>query len=289
MGEKNNKLLQTVLWVSIAIIIVASLLDLAFRGAVQTIAPAVTVIMFLVFSFIHGSMNFGFKNMVVFFLVTFIISWGYETLSILTGFPFGHYFYTELLGLKLWLVPLVIMPAYFGVLYCSWIITHIFLDKYSMKIKGMDIFGIPFIASFLMVMWDLVFDPYASTIRKYWTWQEGGAYFGVPFSNYMGWFLCVFTILILFALYLRLKEKRTPSHGDYIQNRANFYQPIIFYGVVGLRLFINPFVEKSETIQALNNHTWVTGDIMTATALVGLFTMVFVIVLAVVKLNRHFR
>jgi uncharacterized membrane protein len=44
------------------------------------------------------------------------------------------------------------------------------------------------IASFLMVMWDLGLDPTASTIRHLWTCQQGGGSFGVPLSNYLGWF-----------------------------------------------------------------------------------------------------
>jgi uncharacterized membrane protein len=48
-------------------------------------------------------MHFG-----VFFFLTFVISWSYETSSMLTGFPFGHYVYTDKLGPKLWLVPLLI-------------------------------------------------------------------------------------------------------------------------------------------------------------------------------------
>src|SRR5262245_5726171 len=50
----------------------------------------------------------------IFFVITFIVSNFYENLSILTGFPFGHYHYTETLGPKLFLVPLLIAPAYFG-------------------------------------------------------------------------------------------------------------------------------------------------------------------------------
>jgi uncharacterized membrane protein len=54
--------------------------------------------------------------MLVLFLMAFGISWSYETTSIPTGFPCGHYHYTDKLGPKLALVPLLIIPAYFAVL-----------------------------------------------------------------------------------------------------------------------------------------------------------------------------
>ncbi len=80
-------------------------------------------------------------------------------------------------------------------------IAHILLNTYEKKLEGRNIFMVPFIASFIMVMWDLAMDPFMSTMSKNWIWEEGGCCYGVSFVNYMGWFLCVFTIYILFTLY----------------------------------------------------------------------------------------
>jgi len=33
-------------------------------------------------------------------------------------------------------------------------------------------------------------------------WQHGGAYFGVPLTDFLGWYLVVYVIYQLFALYL---------------------------------------------------------------------------------------
>ena len=48
-----------------------------------------------------------------------------ENTSILTGFPFGHYHYTDALGPKLLLVPLLIGPAYFANGYFAWVIGNV--------------------------------------------------------------------------------------------------------------------------------------------------------------------
>ena len=63
-------------------------------------------------------------------------------------------------------------------------------------------FAVPFIASFMMVAWDLGMDPTSSTIRHSWIWEQGGGYFGVPLTNYLGWFFTVYVFFQLFALSL---------------------------------------------------------------------------------------
>src|SRR5207237_1427582 len=49
-------------------------------------------------------------------------------------------------------------------------------------------------------------DPTSSTIRHSWIWEQGGGYFGVPLTNYLGWFFTVYVFFQLFALSLRLRK-----------------------------------------------------------------------------------
>ncbi len=153
----------------------------------------VTIALIFVFSFYHGILLYGWAKMLFFVGAISVISWSYESLSILTGFPFGNYDYTDLLLPKLGLVPVLIMPAYFSMGYLFWVIASILLDKRDSSVKGLDVLLLPIISSFIMVMWDICMDPYNSTITQYWVWYDGGAYFGVPLVNYLGWYLCVFT------------------------------------------------------------------------------------------------
>ena len=48
----------------------------------------------------------------------------------------------------------------------------------------------------------LSMDPVWADIDHSWVWQDGGSYYGVPVSNFFGWFFTVF-FYQLFALYLR--------------------------------------------------------------------------------------
>src|SRR6202011_4327651 len=122
-----------------------------------------------------------------------------------------HYHYTGALGPKLFLVPLLIGPAYFATGYLAWALSTVLIGEVRRESSAFTTFAVPLIASFLMVMWDLCFDPTASTVNHIWIWEQGGGYFGVPLTNYLGWFLTVFVFFQLFALFLRF---RTAGPGE---------------------------------------------------------------------------
>jgi hypothetical protein len=125
-------------------------------------------------------------------VIAFIVSNFYENLSILTGFPFGHYHYTEALGPKLFLVPLLIAPAYFGCGYLAWSLAHVFVGVFGNKLRAEQIWRVPLVAAFVMVLWDLTMDPIAATVQKQWIWHDGGSYFGATggrirdYGSYLG-------------------------------------------------------------------------------------------------------
>lgn len=44
-------------------------------------------------------------------------------------------------------------------------------------------------------------DTITATVNKVWILEDGGSYFGVPISNYLGWFLVVYIFLqIMFMI-----------------------------------------------------------------------------------------
>ncbi|MGZ3290920.1 MAG: carotenoid biosynthesis protein, partial [Xanthobacteraceae bacterium] len=217
--------------------------------------------------------------------VAFVVSWSYETLSILTGFPFGHYVYTDKLGPKLWLVPLLIMPAYFSMGYIAWTLGHVLVDRFDDRLAGPEVVLVPALASFVMVMWDLCIDPASSTISGAWIWRDGGGYFGVPLVNFLGWYLCVFTIYLVFALYLRRAGEGTSA--AHLGERSTWALPAVMYAAVMLPRLIEPLAGgDSVEVTSHDGHVWWTGDIHTASALVALFTMLFVTLLALVRVSR---
>src|ERR1700688_4421479 len=94
------------LWALIAIYAVARV-GQAFPGRVPMLAvvgchvPAP-----LFFAFVHGARRYGLRGMLVFAALCLIIGNSLENLSVLTGFPFGHYHFTDVMGPKIFNVPI---------------------------------------------------------------------------------------------------------------------------------------------------------------------------------------
>src|SRR5258708_35663254 len=229
----TNKQIDTFSWIIVAVFIVVTLVWRLVPSALPPlIAIALITLLPFVFIFVHGSVNYRFSDVVVFAAITLVVSNIFENMSILTGFPFGHYYYTDGLGPKLFLVPILIGPAYLGTGYLSWTLARVILGATEQRLPGRFIFSVPMLASFLMVSWDLSFDPINSTIDHLWIWQQGGNYFGVPFSNFMGWFLTVFVFFQLFALYLRGRQNAYAQVQA--MSRGYWLQAVGFHGVIAL-------------------------------------------------------
>ncbi|MBN2851509.1 MAG: carotenoid biosynthesis protein [Clostridia bacterium] len=225
----------------------------------------------LAFVVIHGTARYGWQRMSIFFAVTFIVSFTMESISIKTGFPFGNYYYTDALGIMLGDVPLKIMPAYFFTGYLAWTMSTTFLKEFGHGIRKKNVFLVPLIASFIMVMWDYCFDPVMSTIEKNWIWEIEGAFHGVPVSNYLGWFLTVYIIFQIFALLLyKFSEK-----NDIRQTKK-------YWGMIPVMFFIQavPYL-----IFPLVNHS--NEEIYWSSFLGAIFTMVFVSMLNMVIIRGY--
>ena len=276
---KNQKTL-IVSWILIAVLAIL-LITLVSLGVTKN--GGVGILIVCIFAMVHGINRYGIKNMLFFFVIASVISWCYESLSIKTGFPFGHYYYSDVLGTKIGLVPVIIMFSYFGVAYLAWTVGQVLIDQQNSRLKGASLFTIPVIASFVMVLWDLCFDPYAATLNQAWIWENGGGYFGVPIVNFLGWYLCTFTIFFVFSLFLKYTyyKKQTNLVNPTTQQMLT---PCVMYGALSLQHLLNIFITDDSTVISLDNQIWQAASINEAMTTVCLFTMGFVVVLSVIKL-----
>lgn len=230
----------------------------------------VTAFLFIIAVF-HGIERYGKKNILIFFLITWVVSFSFESLSIATGFPFGFYHYSSSLGF--WTVPLIIIFAYFSIGYLSWMLAHILTGQYSKKLEGKQIIIVPFIAAFIMVMWDLTVDPISSTLQNLWVWNSPGAYFGVPISNFLGWFLVVYLFFQIFALYLSRYDIIKIEIASKISNKSYWIEAAAVYGIAALGTILSIFYQYNE--------------ITISMALITVFTMLFVTILAGVNIFNN--
>lgn len=252
----------------------------------HSIPTSVLVLIPVAFALIHGSLRYGWGGILVFVIICLVVSNALENLSILTGFPFGHYHYTDGLGPKLFLVPLLIGPAYISTGYLAWVIGNVLVGDIRRSTGRFTLFATPFIAAFAMVVWDVCLDPTLSTILKFWIWEQGGGYFGVPLSNYLGWFFTVFIFFQLFALYVYFRQPR--KAGDATTLPKWYYaQAIITYAITGSAFVLNYLSAKNRAVTDATGAVWQTINIYETAAIVSLFTMIFIAALAAVKLAQR--
>jgi uncharacterized membrane protein len=228
-------------------------------------------------------MPYGVAGIAIFLVLCFGISNLFETLGVLTGFPFGHYVYSDAMGPKLCVLPLLIGPAYFGAGYTSWVLAGILLGEIDRVPDRLAVVARPVVAAFIMVGWDVCFDPGSSTLDRLWIWQKGGGYFGVPLTNYLGWYLTVFVFLFLFSLYLaRPQEAAVPRLSS-----ACWAQPAVQFLVMALVYETDYLAGSDVTLTDATGATWHAADIHETAAIVSLFTMVFVAVTCLLILARR--
>ncbi len=106
---------------------------------------------------------------------------GIETFAILTGWPYGHFSYGDKIGAKFfgvvpWTVPFSWPPLVLGAIALA--------SRLAPKRPLLA-------ATLILIAFDLVLDP-GAVQQKFWFYKAGGAFYGVPFSNFCGWILSGF-------------------------------------------------------------------------------------------------
>lgn len=117
--------------------------------------------------------------------LTAVLTWSAEYLGHTTGFPFGDYSYTGLLQPQLLDVPLLIPLAWLMMLGPSWAASYAILGDRVRTWREWLLFAA--ISGLAMTAWDLYLDP-QMVAWGFWTWEQPGPYFGIPLSNFAGWF-----------------------------------------------------------------------------------------------------
>ncbi len=282
MTERNNGLASAILWVLAAAYGVVLVANILFGLGIPI---AIVVLISVAFALLHGAVRYGWSGIFVFVVISLVVSNVLENTSILTGFPFGHYHYTDGLGPKLFLVPLLIGPSYFASGYFAWLIGNVLIGEVRRGSSAFLTFAVPFISAFVMVMWDVTIDPRQSTIQQQWIWEQGGGYFGVPLTNYLGWFFTVYVFLQLFALFVRFRPG-TQTVKNF--PRSHFAQPVLMYALMGLTPILSFVVGGSNTqVTDAAGVVWQTRSIAESLATVSIYTMLFAVALSAVKLIQN--
>jgi uncharacterized membrane protein len=186
-------------------------------------------LVFVAFAITHCAACAGWKKTGIFFALAAVISYLLEEVGVSTGWIYGAYHYSDMLGPKLGHVPVLIPLAWFMMIYPSWMVARALTPGINLRsIAGLV--ASAFIAALVMTAWDTVMDPGMSAAGN-WVWEKGGAYFGVPLHNYFGW------LLTTFLVYLGAGLLRTAGTGAHIA-RGFPALPVIVYAFYSLAYIV---------------------------------------------------
>jgi len=123
----------------------------------------------------------GARRAALSLLAVSLFAFAIEATGVATGFPYGDFHYGDALGPKVFgLVPYLLSVSYAPLVIGA---------AAAASRPGTSRF-MPWVlrSAALLVLMDGVLDPGAAALG-FWAWPEGGAYYGVPASNYLGWLL----------------------------------------------------------------------------------------------------
>ena len=229
---------------------------------------------------VHAALAYGMRNALVLFLICVVVTFAIENIGVAYGFPFGHYHFEVGPDLPhIGAIPLIVGPLWFGMGYFSWAVAATLLDGADRQLRQIgNLVVLPLVAAFVMTQWDVVMDAPSSTIGKAWLWHQGGADFGVPLTNFVGWLFTAWLFFQGFALYLRRQGSLPP------QSRAFRLVAVLFYASAGLTHVVPWLIGQNGEVVDAGGHAWHIEDLRETTVVVMLFTMAFTSLLAVLRL-----
>ncbi|HEY9627499.1 MAG TPA: carotenoid biosynthesis protein [Coleofasciculaceae cyanobacterium] len=152
---------------------------------------------------LYAYRTLGLRNWLMFMIPAIGISLSSELLGTSKGFPFGDYSYLSGLGYKIaGLVPFTIPLSWFYLGLSAYLLARTGLSRRLPQFGWLVQTGAIALGALLLTSWDFVLDPAMSqTTLPFWYWHQPGAFFGMPYQNFVGWmgtgivFMSVATLL----------------------------------------------------------------------------------------------
>jgi putative membrane protein len=209
------------------------------------------VFVFLASFLVISIVNFGLRTTVLFTALTYAVGFGGEYSSVHNGFPFGLYHYVQTTrGQEIWVfgVPFFDSISYTFLAFASYTVALLLCSPLYLRgwdLRVLDTWQIRrsprvwLMAALFMVMVDLVVDP-LSVLGDRWFlgrifWYDPpGPHFGVPISNYLGWYLVAAASIAIFqVLDWRLNRDARKPWGvlPNLPSRA-MLGPLLYAGIV---------------------------------------------------------
>ncbi len=238
-------------------------METLFSQILGTIILRPYFIGFLLAYFLACSLHLGCKRAVLFAFAGYVIAWASEYSSIHTGIPYGRYSYTCLTkGRELWLagVPFMDSMSFVFLSYASYSLALFALSPavvggYLLENRKIrHSLGVRLLGAFFCMCLDVIIDPAALRGDRWFLGQiygyadKNGFYFGIPVSNFIGWFVVGFLLILALQLIDRLLGARRDLSGSTYTWRY-LPGPAIYLGVVIFNLSVTFYIGEYELLR----------------------------------------
>jgi uncharacterized membrane protein len=228
----------------------------------STIALRPYVLIFLLIYITGCTLHLGLKRTILFCIAGYLLAWLSELSSIHTGFPYGSYYYLEhTRGLEIWVlgVPLMDSISYVFLAYASYSVALLMvspIQRSSWLIYVLETEKTRYsrhtalLGTLLFVYLDIIIDPVALQGNRWFLGQiygynEPGIYFGVPISNFIGWFVVGFLMIAtLQKIDERLRQSNVADYFGYQYPWRYAIGPVLYIGVLVFNLAITFYIKE---------------------------------------------
>lgn len=261
-----------VLWVLLVLSYLAAFVPADIPGLLALLVGWIPV----VFAFWHLGRWAGGLNSLVVFLIIAIVSFFIEALGVATGLVFGNYYYPDgPLGPLVLGVPPLIQLQYFAMGYACLMMARSITGTLSSAAKGWVLWAGSAVGAFGMTALDLASDPMQSTVLGDWIWRDGGAYFGVPIHNFVGWFVETFIFFVLVQFFLARSGAVQRIEGA--KPRGFYLLGVLLAGTFPFTIIARPFLTAPSEI----------SHAMAGVATFAVLPMVFIALVTLGLRSRH--
>ena len=142
------------------------------------------------------SLGWPRRRLIQMLLVGLSFTWLVEFIGVRTGLLFGRYSYTALFQPQVGGVPVLIPLAWMMMLAPAWAVAEMILQDWRARLGRWYPLIFASLAALAFTAWDLYLDP-QMVARGLWVWESPQGYFGIPWMNFLGWWLCAAALTFL--------------------------------------------------------------------------------------------
>lgn len=202
------------LLIALALVLTAIAYPLSSGSARDAISWAIVVLGSLL-SVVHAGISRGVRTAIGLLVLVVVSAVAFESIGLATGFPYGSYTYSDVLGPTLLGVPFLVPLAWLMMAWPSWVLA----ERLSRPVRPTR--RAPARVAWsagIFAAWDVVLDPQLVQ-AGYWTWTypEPGlpGIDTVPLTNLAGWLFAGLVLMsLLEVLVTRTAVPDAPRIGD---------------------------------------------------------------------------